>query len=239
MERLDVDRHRALSTFGSQGNGLDAAGDVVGRSGVPGGNVATKVAPFYSQYTASGWATMVNLGNLSSFSSSYLYGGAYAINNGTIVGYATTGVAVNPTTAYAWESSRPPARWSALQTLVPAFASSNFASGRLSVADNIDGTGKIVGVGITNSGAQDAFLLTPTPEPSTIALLLAPAACVLGYAWRRRASRKIVACLAVLAVGLTTAVTQAQVYNVFNMPNGEASLQFVTVGSPNNAQIWR
>ena len=34
---------------------------------------------------------------------------------------------------------------------------------------------------------------------------------------------------------MTTSVTQAQVSNVFNMPTGETSLQFVTVGNPGNA----
>ena len=40
----------------------------------------------------------------------------------------------------------------------------------------------------------------------------------------------------IVAAGLlAVSLAQAQVSNVFNMPNGEASLQFVTVGSPNNA----
>ena len=34
---------------------------------------------------------------------------------------------------------------------------------------------------------------------------------------------------------MTVGVTQAQVSNVFNMPNGEASVQFVPVGDPGNA----
>ena len=72
------------------------------------------------------------------------------------------------------------------------------------------------------------------PEPTTIILLLASAACLVAFAWRRRSSRKIIACLAVLAMSLSTTVAHAQVSNVFNMPNGEASLQFVTVGDPGN-----
>ena len=94
-----------LSTFGSYGYGLDAVGDVVGKSGLPGGNATFKTAPYYVPYLGGGtWGTMVNLGNLSGFQSGLLYGGAYAINNGTIVGYATTGVNPNPTNAYAWVS---------------------------------------------------------------------------------------------------------------------------------------
>ena len=44
----------------------------------------------------------------------------------------------------------------------------------------------------------------------------------------------LVAVSVALAGLLVVGVAQAQVSNVFNMPNGEASLQFVTVGNPNN-----
>ena len=73
---------------------------------------------------------------------------------------------------------------------------------------------------------------TSVPEPSAITLLLACAACLLGYAWRRRRVRQLVSAAAVL-LGVTAGTVQAQ--GVFNMPNGEASLQFVTVGDPGNA----
>ena len=43
----------------------------------------------------------------------------------------------------------------------------------------------------------------------------------------------VVALASVLA--MTASISQAQVSNVFNMPSGEASLQFVTVGNPGNA----
>ena len=65
------------------------------------------------------------------------------------------------------------------------------------------------------------------PEPSTIALLLAGAAC-LALAWRR-AGRLLVVALVLI---LTVSVAQA---DVFNMPAGQTSLQFVTVGDPGNA----
>ena len=58
----------------------------------------------------------------------------------------------------------------------------------------INDSGQIVGDGVAPSGDYDAFLLTPVPEPSTIALLLASAACLLGYAWRRRRVRQFVVC---------------------------------------------
>ena len=101
-------------------------------------------------------------------------------------------------------------------------------------ATGINNSGQICAYGTNPSGQTDAFLLTPVPEPSTITLLLASAACVLGYAWRRRkTSRGIVPYLAVVIVASFASVTQAQ--GVFNMPSGEMSLLFVPVGNPGNA----
>jgi probable HAF family extracellular repeat protein len=52
-------------------------------------------------------------------------------------------------------------------------------------ATAINDLGQIVGVGKIG-GAGHGFLLTPVPEPSTLALLLAGAVGLLAYAWRRR-----------------------------------------------------
>ena len=70
------------------------------------------------------------------------------------------------------------------------------------------------------------------PEPSTIALLGIGAIGLLAYAWRRqRRALRIMACLAVTLLTLSAGVVQA---DVFNMPDGQTSLQFVTVGDPSN-----
>ena len=50
----------------------------------------------------------------------------------------------------------------------------------------INNKGQIVGYGVNPSGQTDVFLLTPTPEPSTVALLGVAAISLLGWAWRRR-----------------------------------------------------
>ena len=74
------------------------------------------------------------------------------------------------------------------------------------------------------------------PEPSTIgAFLLASAACLLGYAGRRRkmGDRTLMVGALASVLAMTASVSQAQ--GVFNMPNGEASLSFVPVGDPGNA----
>ena len=49
----------------------------------------------------------------------------------------------------------------------------------------INNKGQIVGYGINPSGQTDVFLLTPTPEPSTLALLTVGAISLLVYARRR------------------------------------------------------
>ena len=98
-------------------------------------------------------------------------------------------------------------------------------------ATGINDSGQICGYGVNPAGQADAFLLTPVPEPSTIALLLASATCLLAFAWRRR-TRQFASAAAALLV-LTAGNVQAQ--GVFNMPSGETSLSFVPVGNPGNA----
>jgi probable HAF family extracellular repeat protein len=56
----------------------------------------------------------------------------------------------------------------------------------LIAARGINDSGQIVGYGVNPAGQTRAFLLTPVPEPSTIALLLT--ACVAGLVWWRRRS---------------------------------------------------
>ena len=89
------------------------------------------------------------------------------------------------------------------------------------------------GANVYNYGT--VFALT-VPEPSAITLLLASAACLLGFAWRRRKTGNRALMVVALASVLTLAVgiSQAQASNVFNMPAGQTSLHFVTVGDPGN-----
>jgi len=55
----------------------------------------------------------------------------------------------------------------------------------LTNAVGINDNGQICGYG-QYGGQQEAFLLTPVPEPSTLGLLGAAALAALGYAWRWR-----------------------------------------------------
>ena len=70
-----------------------------------------------------------------------------------------------------------------------------------------------------------------TPEPSTFALLGVGALGLLGYVWRRRRAMMIVRFSLAAAVVVSAVSAQA---DVFSMPSGETSLQFVTVGDPGN-----
>jgi len=61
------------------------------------------------------------------------------------------------------------------------------ASGwKLYQANGINDAGQVVGWGYNSGGQQEAFLLTPTPEPSTIILLAIGAISLLAYTWRRK-----------------------------------------------------
>jgi probable HAF family extracellular repeat protein len=55
----------------------------------------------------------------------------------------------------------------------------------LQIATAINDSGQIVGHGLNSAGQQDAFLLTPTPEPATLSLLALGGLTIL----RRRSSR--------------------------------------------------
>ena len=71
-------------------------------------------------------------------------------------------------------------------------------------------TGEYYGVG---------FRVASVPEPATIALLLASAACLLGYGWRRRkiGNRALIIGVVVAAALLAVSVAEAQGTNAFNM----------------------
>ena len=84
-----------------------------------------------------------------------------------------------------------------------------------------------------NSGTLTAtFDVYSTPEPSTIVLLGMGAVALAGYAWRRR--RKLHNLSPVILVGMVVLSAGSAQADVFNMPAGQTSMQFVTVGNPGN-----
>jgi probable HAF family extracellular repeat protein len=83
---------------------------------------------------------------------------------------------------------------------------------KLQDAFAINDSGQIASNGTDASGHYRAFLLTPVPEPSALALLAVGAVGLLGYAWRRRravdrrcAARRSVAASVLLAAGVSMA----------------------------------
>jgi probable HAF family extracellular repeat protein/autotransporter-associated beta strand protein len=102
-----------------------------------------------------------------------------ALNDaGEAVG-ATTGGGFGPTDAVIYESG----------TLTDLNALIDPSSGwTLEQATAINDNGQVAGWGLNSSGQQDAFLLTPTtptPEPSTAALLTAAVVGLVGFGLRR------------------------------------------------------
>ena len=137
---------------------------------------------------------VVNSGDFSGADHAFLYSGgsmqnlgtlpgggpssATAINDlGQVVGNAGEFGGENPDHAILWSGGT-------VQDLNSLIAPGS--GWTLQQATGINDSGQICGLGMNPNGQQDAFLLTPTPEPSTIALLGAGALGLLAYAWRRK-----------------------------------------------------
>lgn len=76
-------------------------------------------------------------------------------------------------------------------------------------------------------GGHVQYVLTPAPEPSSLAILGTIALSLLAYAWRRRLSRRLFACLAVVLTSFSTTMLQADVFNMGGTRN------------PSHVQPWQ
>lgn len=147
----------------SYGYGINASDQVVGRAYTSNSNI------YHAFLYNSG--TMTDLGTLGGNTST-----AWDINaSGQVVGGADSNSGEH---AFLYSSGA----MADLNSLVDP------ASGwTLEWATAVNDSGQIVGCGRINAiGYEHAFLLTPTPEPSTFDLLGIAAVGLLGWAWRRR-----------------------------------------------------
>ena len=150
-------RQRLLSALA-----VNAGGEVTGN--------ALELPDVYRAFLYNG-TSMLDLGTLADFDNSWGIG----INHyNKVVGGVTIPVALPSTQWSTWPNDVRPEQ-------------SGRQSRRLDHqrSEGVNDSGSIVGFG-TIGGVQHGFLLTPTPEPSTLVLLAAGMAGVLAYAWRKR-----------------------------------------------------
>jgi probable HAF family extracellular repeat protein len=199
-----------LGTLGgswSRAYGINDLGQVVGEA-------YTSTARHAFLYSGS---TMTDLGALGGS-----WSRAYGINNlEQVVGEVK--IADNaPTHAFLYQDS----------TMIDLNTLIDPSSGwRLASATAINDLGQICGRGYGPAGTH-AFLLTPIPEPSTLALLGIGGFGLIACGWWRRKHTVRLMALIVVASVAGVGIVQA---DVFNMVSGQNSLEFVTVGDPGNA----
>ena len=155
-----------LGTLGgnsSYAKDINNSGQVVGFAG----NANGKTRAFLYED-----GNMTDLGTLGKNASR-----AYGINDsGQVVGYTETANGL-PHHAFIYEAGT----MTDLNSLLPPSPEWDY----IERADSINDNGQIVGRGLVN-GKQHAFLMTPIPEPSTLALLGIGSVGLVGYVWRRR-----------------------------------------------------
>jgi probable HAF family extracellular repeat protein len=164
-----------------------SGGSMLGLGGVPGGNGYSNGLAI----NASGEVTGNAINNLGDYEA-FLYNGTTMQGLGTLSGFANSwGIGINAsgevvgslTGTYGVPQDAMVDVGGTMYDLNSLVG--NLGGWSLSEAEGVNDSGDIVGFGSVG-GVQHGFLLTPTPEPSTLLLLVVGVAGVLAYAWRKR-----------------------------------------------------
>jgi probable HAF family extracellular repeat protein len=160
------------TSYYAEANGVNASGEVVGGAVMSTAGNGTFHAYGFPIY---GSGAMIDLGALGTGD----YSEACGINtSGQIVGYSDLTAGGSSYHAFVYNSR---GGMTDLNSLISAGSGWD-----LQDATAINDSGWIVGVGVNSAGATDGFLLTPTPEPSTLVLLGIGGISLFTFAWRRR-----------------------------------------------------
>jgi hypothetical protein len=156
-----------------------------GSTTLPGSIVLAQAISQNGRYVAGDETTAAALYDASSQSIvETISGEATTVNNNGWLGGDTDPTGAFGGTAWLWDGTTVHNLDSELKAQFPSmFPSNETVCGCWGLNDSDQ---FLVWAYLAPYQAMESYLLTPVPEPSSIALLLASAACLSGYAWRRR-----------------------------------------------------
>ena len=167
-----------LTTLATLANGTTRVQYMSGSGQIVGNGEDAAANATHAMLWTSGTATPTDLGSLGGTNAM-----AYGVDdaNGQVVGWSYLSGG-STQTAFVWSSTGGMVNLNS-SAVVTNLSGSGFSY--LGDAICVNDSGQIAGFG-THSGALSAFLLTPTPEPSTLLLAATGLVGLLADAWRKR-----------------------------------------------------